>query len=346
MGRTSRTHRTFGNYPLDVGRRIRYFGAGWHTEYMVLHELAQTKDCVGFLFGALPGQDEPDPQGTCFFVDWWEDDKAHGPYLVTAKHVLRDLRNGDKGFLRVTNPEGGTETIELDLSPDQWMIHDDNSVDLAVQHWTRERWQGHPSDLVHWPLTSLMLPGIQHLRADQPMGTVAFEGDDAVFVGLMRDFPGVKKNLPMLRNGMIGLVPDEPIHGGYGASEYIVLNAQSYKGNSGAPVFLYWGSFFLIGVLTHAFYEEADRAVREGRAERHYNLGVSLVTPIPKVEDILNSDKEKTRRSRSARPLQGEPLSGAAAPFTKDAMEAALRKVSRPNGKAVTEKREQASSET
>ena len=245
----------------------------------MFYRLSEIKDCVGFLFGDLPGQDEPVPTGTCFFMEL-DGEPPSSLYLVTAKHVWEELKNGHDGFLRVTNPGGGIEVIKLDLARDQWVFHEDDSVDIAIQTWTRDRWQGRCS-FTHWPIEGLRLPGT--------MGNLLAEGEDAIFVGLMRPFPGKEKNLVMLRNGMIGLLPDEPIHGGYGLSDYYVLDVQSYKANSGSPVYLIsGGTFRLMGVLTHAFYDEAEKETVLGLPNTYFNLGVSLVTPVTKVEDILN----------------------------------------------------------
>ena len=240
--------------------------------------LSQAKACVAFLYGALPpGDDEPEPIGTCFFGGVGDQGDPDFFYLVTARHVYESLENAGHAWVRVNKPGGGTSTIPIILERSAWLFHEDNSVDLAVLPWTQARWQGLPVELHYWPLDWVFIYDAEWLR----------EGEEAVFVGLMRPFPGKQRNLTMLRRGMFGLLPDEPILGRYGLSDYYVLDAQSYKGNSGAPVFNAEGSFFLVGVLTYAFGDEAEKVVIEGTSSSYYNLGVSLVTPVRKVEEII-----------------------------------------------------------
>ena len=65
-------------------------------------------------------------------------------------------------------------------------------------------------------------------------------------------------------------------------------------------MFVQWGFLLLIGVLTYAFYEEAERYKVKGKEHTGYNLGVSLVTPLEKLEDIVNGNDEQLRRARPA----------------------------------------------
>ena len=340
-----------------AGTRILYFDSVWEEEPVDIDALE--KECTVFLFSSLPGADEdPKPAGTAFIV------KANEKfvYLVTAKHVHEALsKAGGTSYLRVNkgerNPgDPGLGVIYAPMSRDGWLFHTDPNVDLAVFPFKpletfsgglEPQKQGTAKPAQAFQIASLRLDA---LRRKQVLYTPPGEGTDVFFTGLMVHFHGTKRNLAVVRRGSIALVPDEPVKGRYGESDYYLVEVQAYPGNSGAPVYAVEGDDkHLLGVLAFAYPDLEELRKVRGKEDAYYNLGISLVVPVEKLMDIVDSESEKKRRGEDDELISGVDLSASEEPIqelTKEAMEAALRRVSRPGGKEVIEKLDEASSGT
>jgi len=309
------------------------------------------KECVAFLCGSLPGDDgEPDPIGTCFFVRG----NQRFYYIITAKHVVKKLQVAEQAYLRVNkgkrqpgDPGLGVIYIPTDLS--RWLDHPDPNVDLAVLPL-------HPKeDLLgveplvaggttksgSFRIAAMHVEDIRQAGAFLRSNNIPWppnEGEDVFFVGLMTVFPGRHRNLPVVRRGSVALIPNEPIRGAYGESEHYLIESQAYKGNSGAPVWvLYFGNvLFPLGVLSHAYpqLEELDNVPNAERA--YYNFGISLIVPMEKILDIIDSEAERRRRGETNDELtQGAQLAGdVKSDFTREDFGEALKKVSRRRPKS------------
>lgn len=326
---------TFGNYPFEVGTLVRYHEGG--LEVIPVYVPRELRKGVGFLCSALPGDEnlEPTPLGTCFFVLARNSLGQNTAYLVTAKHVLRELRGKGKAWVRLDRglpgdvPDGVTY-VEVPLNEESWLEHGDESVDVAVHRWTPK---GHAFEF-HFLLLSPdnISDAIDHLRKNG-FNWPPLEAEDIVFIGMMRQFLGKQSNLPIVRRGSIALVTEERLNGEYGPSEYYVIESQIYPGNSGSPVFAIYGNIMTpLGVLAFAYPTLEELKRREvGSDEYYYNYGLALVTPIEKVMDVINSPQERDRRDQTVDPMmKGEAMSaGEPETFTRSDFEQALQRVSR-----------------
>lgn len=267
--------------------------------------IEEVKQSVAFLYGTSVRGEGPHksvPQGTCFFVSPPSAANEEGLYLVTAKHVYDDLTETTDPLVRVNKTGGGSTSIPLKLGEDEWLFHEDEGVDLAVQLWGPHRWGDRQVDIFSWSLHGMPAAPYPDFH----------EGSDVIFTGLMLGFPGQDKNLVTVRDGTIALLTEEKIATRrYGEAEYIVINAQCYHGNSGSPVFAggaHAGFLIFIGVLTYGFADEAERFSTAQRDQVYYNHGVSLVTPAVKLEEIMKKDTKKRRQaSRQLMLTPGEP---------------------------------------
>jgi hypothetical protein len=216
-------------------------------------------------------------------------------YLVTAKHVVKPFAGKDNVYARMNKHvvEPGKPGVQYLKLPNKWIFHDDPAVDLAVLPWENV------GD--NYTCTSLsfddLLTTPEYLQAagvTWPPGL----GEDLVYIGLMSSHMGTKRNLPIVRRGHLGLVSDEAIAGPYGPSQYHLANIQGYPGHSGGPVWaLYGQTMFLFGVLSSGFDELEEleaipiRHKHKGIVVGYYNLGVTLVTPVEKLRELLQSPK-------------------------------------------------------
>ena len=187
---------------------------------------------------------------------------------------------------------GGVAYLPISVHEDEWLVHADDAVDLAIHRWVSEDSENHE-------IGYLNLNGVV---ANFGRSTFFREGETVAFTGLMPNFAGEMTNLLALRVGTLALVTDELIAGerGTNPANYHVIDAQSYPGNSGAPVWLVVArSFDLIGVLVAGLPTKAALAMRSEptrHREEYYNLGMTLVTPVERIADILNCQEEKRRR--------------------------------------------------
>jgi hypothetical protein len=203
-------------------------------------------------------------------------------YFVTARHLLRGL-NLDLVRIIVNTHGGGRKPIK----PKDWYFHPDPSVDVAVARYD--------------------IPGSVHIRHLEPSMFVTPEnmkqyfigiGDDVIFPGLFEFVPGELVNTPLLRHGAIAMLPDHPIQVGGGFSEMHLIEARSFSGLSGSPVFVratVWDTnykrgdgtpvtlvcqsadMYLLGMIW-GHWDENPRGV---------NMGISAITPAEKIRETL-----------------------------------------------------------
>lgn len=283
------------------------------------------KDCVGCLCADVPDKAGTKRKvfGTCFFVTSYDHHGNGTAYLVTAKHVWQDLSRYFPAYVRLnraTVAPGETGVIYFKL-PDNWHFHKDSGVDIAVLPWTTTEKNVRLAllELSHILATSELL---RPHGLPWPPG----EGEEVVFVSMLVQYPGRERNFPASRFGHLAMIADETIKGKYGLSDYYLIDAQAYRGNSGSPVWVgfnwtedvnkpYRGEkkVFLLGVLCGAFPEKAEMFQRERRdgettVEEYHNLGICLVAPSEKLGEIINSPELKQMRAGERLNAEAEPI--------------------------------------
>lgn len=272
---------------------------------------SNTKQCVGFLYA-----DDLDdngtvikkPFGTCFFI------YAHTPrdgvifYLVTAKHVLRDMQAaaGTSMYVRLnTLDKAGVSYIPLPR--DGWHEHEDTSVDAAVLQ-LRSLFGGLSTQFLVISFSGVLETPEAVPKNEPGHKWPPHEGDEICIVALFLQHPGEGRNHPVFRFGRIALMPDEQLPGKYGPSDYYLIESQVYRGHSGAPVFVHWGNLmYLLGILVAAYPTEEEIRSLPDRTEIYYNLGISKVVPIQKVVDILNQEDLRKQREEAGAPEVKKP---------------------------------------
>ncbi len=326
-----------GNYPLAVGRGIVYDEAP-RTERDVYYVEQKDKDNVAFLYvdERVDNKILKKPVGTCFFVSVWNRDHSIGHnYLVTAKHVWQWFRSR-QGYVRVNKLEHtpGESGVEYKPLHGTWHHHSDATVDIAVLPWgdTEDlNYKLHSFDIEQIKPRKLWLD-TENFRWEPREGAVVY------YVGLLPQYHGVERNVPIVRTGHLALVTDELIEGAYGPSSYHLIDMQAYKLHSGGPVWFFWANVpLLLGVLVAAdpvmqelLVRKTDVAEDDAETVAYYNLGVSFVAPTAKLIDILESGDMKAEREKAKpKPKKPVPLSAdESEPLTKSEFEDMLKRVS------------------
>jgi hypothetical protein len=132
------------------------------------------------------------------------------------------------------------------------------------------------------------------------------------FTGLYANYPGNKRNFPIVRHGKLALVTNEriPIDSrDHNKTEDLILaEVTSFGGNSGSPVFVRIGgireggttplagySYYLLGVMQGFFSESADILfdITAMHGTVSQNSGIAAVIPAEKISQILATPRAK-----------------------------------------------------
>jgi hypothetical protein len=281
----------------------------------------ELKSCVGLLY--VNRSDSKGRRrvivGTCFFVGVFDRHGNSLNFLVTAKHVWEDAQRFLPLILRLNRaqvPPGQMGVIDFKLPKDRWIFHRDKGVDLAVLNWsTPER----NIDLWVHDVNSV-IPERLARRGNWP----PVEGDEVFFAAMVSQYHGRERLYPTFRFGRIALVTDETINGKYGLSDYRVIDAQVYPGNSGAPVWVAYPTpvrrtgngltqdknVYLMGVLAAGWPAKEEvfyRGKKNGVAE-YVNLGIALVTPAEKILEIVKSPEVQAMVENRETDIEPDPV--------------------------------------
>jgi hypothetical protein len=184
-----------------------------------------------------------------------------------------------------------------------WYFPADESIDLAVVPVVLD-----PTTIYfqHIPDSEILIDGPSESVHIAP-------GYQVVFAGFFYQFPGVKKIQPIVRQGVMAMIPDElvPTVIQNKRGSVFLVDAHSYHGNSGSPVFVNTGgmhgntfmpeSYKLIGVVSGYYPEHkdgtlSDAAVLTGTV--HDNSGITIVVPGEQLKALLYCPELRNIRER------------------------------------------------
>lgn len=255
------------------------------------------------------------PVGTAFFVLY--PDVRGGPdfnfcYIVTAKHVLRQLNNG--GFLpsvkvrlnlRNPTPDQGFDFVDIPVADQQgnllWLHNRSNERDEAVAFPLLP-------DTGRFDFKAIKFSDFadDEVLKKENVGP----GDTLFFVGLLPQFYGKTKNFPVLRRGSLALLADEDVPTPVGLLHGYIAEVASWPGNSGSPVFLNLSGFRgggviagggprFLGIVISQYNNSWSVDVTKTAAIQHSDpasIGLAFVLPASDVVAILNGpDAQKLR---------------------------------------------------
>ena len=153
------------------------------------------------------------------------------------------------------------------------------------------------------------------------------EGDEVFFTGLFTSHIGQKRNQPIIRFGKVALISDEKIEWKEKDKpakfmDLLLLECQSFGGNSGSPVFfqlnpmrkpgqisLGGSVIFLAGIMTGSFLHRNQIQITDTVANlvSLQNVGIAAVTPADKLHEILFSEEMVKLRKDEQKNLPASP---------------------------------------
>lgn len=308
------------------------------------------RDCTCFL--CVKDGDVVKPGGTAFLVSFPVGRLFTFHYLVTAKHcVTKALDKYGELYARINTVAGSHELVKLGRS---WVYSDDEGVDVAVMPWVQ--------DVKKYTLGSV---DIRSSAFDGNTKASAIGiGNELLVIGLFTLHYGTKRNIPIVRHGMLASMPEEPLKDENTGDPFraYLAEIQSIGGLSGSPVFVFvptiqllahhanrderdamrkrWpaGFLYLLGLVRGHFDAPQGDWIDGSASREKVHYGVAMVTPMDEVlsimthdEDLVKSRKERVREhQRKLSSVQTED-SALDEPngFTQAGFETALRKAGR-----------------
>jgi hypothetical protein len=274
------------------------------------------KKTVGFLHvGFLRDGTPMEARGTCFFV-FYEDNRVgeNGGfvYLVTNRHMAEPGVEEGKTYpvtsvtLRMnlkTSDMGSLEAPISSVGQPHWFFPVDTSVDLAITPLAPD--QG-TFDYLPFPVSLFATRDIV-----QAQGIA--EGDSILFTGYFYQFPGQKKFQPIVREGVLAMMPDEPLDTTLKKAGHLYLgDLHVFGGNSGSPLFVnlggirhgelrFGGEYRLLGIVSGFYHEDSNLNLTIATtlsAKLEQNSGIAMVVPVDELKLLLDSAQVQAARDQ------------------------------------------------
>ncbi|MFZ0798041.1 MAG: hypothetical protein WAM98_09665 [Terriglobales bacterium] len=261
----------------------------------------QIRKTVTFItLTCLRGNTPIQAQGTGFFVSVADSRLPANRtfvYLVTNRHVAMcwDDQNNPMQVQSVTirmNLKDGSSKELPSVGNLAWTLPSDDSVDLALV----------PAafDLNVYNLR--LIPDSLLVTEDVIKKESIAEGLKLVFSGFFYQVPGLKQIEPILREGIVAMMPDEELVTTTGKKGKVYLGeVHAFHGNSGSPAFVDLGGlrggsiragadYRLLGVVSGGYSEgEQNTLVLETPlASKPGNSGIAMIVPASALKALLD----------------------------------------------------------
>ena len=202
--------------------------AEWWCRELQNHEVALRvddliKDAV-VLIGSLGSSGNFVPLGTGFVVGNYIEGRAY-LNIATASHVIRGVPK-ESIRVRINTHSKTAELVEAPI----WHDHPDENVDCSINPAIINR--EYFAFKIFESKSDLILTPDKLMEADIGIG------DDTFVVGMFISRIGDRRNIPIVRGGLIAAMPEEPVKTQYGEHHAYLVETRSFDGLSGSPVFV------------------------------------------------------------------------------------------------------------
>lgn len=269
--------------------------------------MTQIRKSVAFIrLKCKDGCQEFDVRGTGFFMSFPDNRLPGGGnfvYLVTNRHVA--LCTNDNGHamdvesisitLNQRTPNDEDVSHEGFLNPlgnVRWYLPSDDSVDLAVLPLAPD-----PNRFDYMSVPSSMLAGIDLLKENR-----VIEGEPVFFTGFFYQFPGMTRMEPIVRRGIIAMMPKDKVPFVGNAEEVYLADMHVFGGNSGSPAFINLAgmrenmvipgeSYWLLGVANANVSEDENfnlQLTTTIQGKGIANSGISTIVPAYELKALLD----------------------------------------------------------
>ncbi len=231
------------------------------------------------------------PVATGFFVGVMEAPDYLVSYVVTARHLIDGSRSNGALHARFNTID---ETfVDVEIPSDSWIPHPVTDVAMAQ---------------VKLPVgTSASYVPVDKINGDGDIDLRdVSEGTAINYVAFFSQHYGKKRILPVLRSGIIALMPHEPVHLKVGPDYYVDAPAYlaetiSISGHSGSPVFVS-ANMRLLGILQghYELDQYSDYNLKNvNQVKGGTTTGIAVIIPSQAILDLINRDDVKEDRKLS-----------------------------------------------
>ena len=294
----------FGQTPASTGTTTK--------DVPFVQQLRKTVTFIQMLCLNSSGTETDDVRGTAFFLTMPDErlGKDQGFfYLVTNRHVAecwdeaRHPRTVRAVLLRFNLIDGSSSNVPVSRNGNaHWIFPTDDSVDLGILPLKPDETK---VDYKAIPISAFATDDVIASRGVE-------EGTKIMFAGFFYQFAGQKKMLPIVREGIIAMMPDEKLENTTGRLGNAYLgDVHIFGGNSGSPVFVDVGGvhgnrlsgdeYHFLGVISGLFYEDAEFNLTVATTltgVTHANSGIALIVPANDLKTLL--DGREAQASRDA----------------------------------------------
>lgn len=263
------------------------------------------RKCVCFVGYQL--DDEPRFSASGFLVAF----DSGSRLVVTARHVIVGLQ-AKRPNLPIAvwlNRDGGGRAV-INTKPQDWLFHpSDDQVDAAVLAMPI------PAEgFDHLAITRKMFAEDELIR-EYNVGV----GDELYFPGLFVPHGGRDRNRPIVRQGTIAAMREEPVDTDMGPIDAYLAEVRSIGGLSGSPVFLHLSDLWrdppgndpgdpiptqhedVFFGLVHGHYDAKSPLTSPLDLEA-VNMGISMVIPAQRIREVIEQEEiEMVRKKKEPR---------------------------------------------
>jgi hypothetical protein len=271
------------------------------------------------------GSQEFDVRGTGFFVFYPDSrlGKDQGfVYLVTNRHVALCWNDSGQPMqvesisVRLNRRQAVDDKFSQDGFLNEhgnvpWVTPQDDSIDLAALPFLPDLSR---FDFKTVPLSLFATSDVLSQRN-------ITEGEPVFFAGFFYQFPGTNRMLPIVRQGIIAMMPEEKIPFVVSPMKLYLADLHAFGGNSGSPAFINLGGmhggaiyagedYRLLGVVNGDISEDEHLNLQltttvTGTARA--NSGVSTIVPADELKALLDDPRLQQRRDDVVKAREGAP---------------------------------------
>jgi hypothetical protein len=263
----------------------------------------QFRKAVTFItMHCLRGTQPVTAQGTGFFIvvaDRRLPDQSFA-YLVTNRHVAMCWDDDRKPMqvqalsIRVNMKDGPSQEFTV-IGNLPWILPTKDSVDLAVV----------PLALDPTKCDYKTIPDSIFVTDEVVKKESMSEGLKILFSGFFYQVPGVTHVEPILREGIIAMMPDEDLETTTGKMGRVYLGeVHAFHGNSGSPAFVdvrrasVGYDYRLLGIVSGGYGEGEQNALllETPLASKPGNSGIAVIVPASELRALLDEPAAVAQR--------------------------------------------------